>query len=112
MQQQPFANVRLLDKHCINEGILNGDLKVLLGSLLYTLSINDCKYYQMRYYSSLRVCKTAGGQSQRSEKNMTLEDDLIVRELNPGRTRVVRGGPRGRIFFRSPTLTACSFAAL
>ena len=41
-----------------------------------------------------------------------LEGDLIVRESNPGRTRVVGGGPRGRIFFRSPTLTACSFAAL
>ena len=39
-------------------------------------------------------------------------DDLIVRDLNPGHTRVVRGGPRGRIFFRSPILTACSFAVI
>ena len=41
-----------------------------------------------------------------------LEDDIIVRESNLGRTRVVRDGPRGRTFFTSPTLTACSFAAL
>jgi len=47
-----------------------------------------------------------------SHKLSKLEDDLIVRESNPGRTRVVRGGPRGRIFFRSPTLTACTSAAL
>ena len=41
-----------------------------------------------------------------------LKDDLIICESNPGCTCVARGGLRGRIFFRSPTLTACSFAAL
>ena len=40
-----------------------------------------------------------------------LEDYPIVRESNPGRTRVVRGGPDGRIFFKPPTLTACNFDA-
>ena len=30
---------------------------------------------------------------------------------NPGHTRVVRGGPAGRIFFKPPTLTACNFDA-
>ena len=32
--------------------------------------------------------------------------------LEPGRLRLVRFGPRSRIFLRSPTLTACSFAVL
>ena len=47
-----------------------------------------------------------------SYKLAKLEDDLVIWESNPGRTHVVRGGPHGRIFFRSPTLTSCSFAAL
>ena len=40
-----------------------------------------------------------------------MEDDIIVRESNPGRKRVVRGWPAGRIFFKPPTLTACNFDA-
>ena len=44
-----------------------------------------------------------------SYKLPKLEDDPIVQESNPGRTRVVRGGPGGRIFFKPPTLTACNF---
>ena len=51
------------------------------------------------------------GQLAAKLQAVKLEDDLIVQESNPGCTRVVRGGPRGRIFFRSPTLTACNFAA-
>ena len=70
-------------------------------------------------------CKTTSCQSSRSEKNPAARStsnhtsaariqcpDDIVWESNAGRTRVVRGGPRGRIFFRSPTLTGSSSAAL
>ena len=32
-----------------------------------------------------------------------LEDDPIVKKSNPGRTCVVRDGPGGRMFFKSPT---------
>ena len=33
----------------------------------------------------------------------------IVQELNQGRTRLVRGGPDGRIFSKLPPLTPCNF---
>ena len=38
-----------------------------------------------------------------------LEDDPIVWESNPGRTRVVRLGPGAEFFVKPPTLTACNF---
>ena len=46
-----------------------------------------------------------------SFKLSKLEDNPIVQESNPGRTRVFRGGPVGRISFKPPTLTACNFDA-
>ena len=40
-----------------------------------------------------------------------LEDDPIVWESYPGRTRVVRLEPGAEFFVKPPTLTACIFAA-
>ena len=46
------------------------------------------------------------------EFNSNFENDRVVQDSNPGRPRLVRVRQSGRIFFRSPTLTACSFAVL
>ena len=62
--------------------------------------------FHKRYCESLYV---KGLQNYMLSK---LEDDHIIGESNTGRTRVVRGAPRGSIFFRSPTLTAYSSSAL
>ena len=40
-----------------------------------------------------------------------MDDDPIVLESNPGRTRVVRLGPEAEFFVKPPTLTACNFEA-
>ena len=46
-----------------------------------------------------------------SYKLPKLEDDPIIRESNPGRTRVVRLGPGAEFFVKPPTSTAYNFAA-
>ena len=43
--------------------------------------------------------------------NIGTKDDPIVRESNPGRTRVVQLGPGAEFFVKPPTLTACNFEA-
>ena len=39
-----------------------------------------------------------------------LEDDPIVWESNPGRTRGAQLGPGAEFFVKPPTLTGCNFA--
>ena len=41
--------------------------------------------------------------------NIGTKDDPIIRESNPGRTRVVRLGPGEDFFVKPPTLIACNF---
>ena len=67
--------------------------------------VKEVEIFQKRYCGSLQV------NWLQSYKLSKLEDDPIVRESNLGCTRVVRGGPAGRIFLKPPTLTACNFDA-
>ena len=53
-----FANIlRLLNKHYMNEGILNSDryqtLKVLLCSWLNAISLKNCEDFQIRHWASV-----------------------------------------------------------
>ena len=81
-------------------------LKILLVLSIDIVFVREVKIVPKRYSGSLLV------NWLQSYKLSKLKDDLIIRESNTCSTRVVRGGPRSRIFFRSPTLRACSFAAL
>ena len=67
--------------------------------------VKELEIFLKRYSGSLYVNRL------QSYKLPKLEDDPITWESNAGRTRVVRGGPVGRIFFKPPTLTACNFDA-
>ena len=67
--------------------------------------VKEVKIFLKRYCGSLLV------NWLQNYKLSKLEDDPIVQESKLGRTRVVRGGPVGRIFFKPPTLTACNFDA-
>ena len=78
---------------------------MLLDLSIETLFVKEAKIFPKKYCGSLYV------HWLQSYKLSKLEDDPIVRVSNPGRTRVVRDGPVGRIFFKPPTLTAFNFDA-
>ena len=79
---------------------------MLLVLLIELGFVKEVEIFPNRYCGSLQV------NWMQSCKLSKMEDDPIVRESNLGRTRVVRGGPAGRIFFKPPSLTACNFDAL
>ena len=64
--------------------------------------VKEVEIFPKRYCGSLKV---------NWRQNYKLEDDPVVRVSNLGRTRVVRGGPGGRIFLKPPNVTACNFGA-
>ena len=76
---------RLLDKDCVNKGSLDLSKEVLWVSVDQIAAV-------------LQAVKV-GGQKK-------------ILPICPARAKQVRTGPLGRIFFRPPTLTARSFAAL
>ena len=65
--------------------------------------VKEVEFFPKRYCGCLQV------NWLQNYKLLKLEDDPINRKLNPSRTRVLQGGPDGRIFFKPPSLTACNF---
>ena len=73
--------------------------------LIEIMLVREVEIFPKRYCGSLQ------DNWLQSYKLSNLEDDPIIRELNPGRTRVIRLGPGAEFFVKPPTLTACNFEA-
>ena len=80
--------------------------KILLDLWIEILYVKKVEIFQKRYCECLWV------KGMQSCGLSNFENDLIIQDSNLGCTCLVRVRQRYMIFFRSPTLTACNFAAL
>ena len=78
---------------------MKNKLWVILTHGHVTMSFPDVMGNRLKFVREVEIFP-------KSYKLSNLEDDPIVWELNQGQIRVVRVRLGGRIFFKSPTLTA------